>query len=262
MPVTLLPRLSAPAVDQLLSSSPGGTSTAVIDDLPDAITYGAVGGSRLHGADLVALKEGVEKVARAAGYPEAVTVAARATFDAACARHLAQVSILQSGEAHRDDVWAFMAAYLFRTITLWRYGEAPERHHGGVRNTFQRLWMRGSVLDRGDGHPKRWGLVDALTEDALVAILERPAIAANRTLALALAEGWMTAAGRYGRAAMQPIMRAAVIRIRMRNEILALGALSPEDLRKTVEAVFVEAEAAVRGAARPEPKSRRDRKGE
>lgn len=249
MAVTLLPRLSAAAVDQLLSGTPGSASAAGVIDLPDAITYGAVGGSRLHGADLVALKEGVEKVAREAGYPIATTVAARAAFDAACARHLAQVPILQSGEAHRDDVWAFMAAYLFRPITLWRYAEAPDRHHGGVRNTFQRLWMRGTVLDRGTGHGERWGLVGGLTEDAFVAILERPAIAANRTLALALAEGWLAAAERYGRAAMQPIMRSAVIRIRMRNEIMALGALPAQELREIVDAVFVDAEAAVRRMA-------------
>ncbi|WP_269514485.1 hypothetical protein [Brevundimonas subvibrioides] len=246
MPITLLPRLSAAAVDQLLSAPPGPASTAGVIDLPDAITYGAVGGSRLHGADLIALKEGVEKVAREAGYPNATTVAARATFDAACARHLAQLPIFQSGEAHRDDVWAFIAAYLFRPITVWRYGEAPDRHHGGVRNTFQRLWMRGTVLDRGDGHSDRWGLVEGLTEDAFVAILERPAIAASRTLSCALAEGWLAAASRYGRAAMQPVMRSAVIRIRMRNEIVALGALTPEDLREVVDAVFVDAEATVR----------------
>jgi hypothetical protein len=251
MPVTLLPRLSAAAVDQLLAGGPGATSAAgVIDDLPDAITYGAVGGSRLHGADLISLKEGVERVAREAGCPDATTGAARAAFDAACARHLAQVPILQSGEAHRDDVWAFIAAYLFRPITLWRYGDAPDRHHGGVRNTFQRLWMRGVILDRGNDHPDRWGLVSRLTEDAFVAILERPAIAANRTLSRALAEGWLAAAERYGRAAMEPIMRSAVIRIRMRNEIVALGALGPDDLRDTVDAVFADAEAAVRRTSR------------
>jgi len=246
-PVTLLPRLSAAAVDQLLgTTSPSGPAADVIEDMPDAITFGAVGGSRLHPSDLRALKEGVEAIARESGYPGTDTIAARAAFDAACARHLAGVPLLQSGEAHRDDVWAFMAAYLFRPITHWRYGEAPERHHGGVRNTFQRLWMRGTILDRGDGHPERWGLVEGLTEDAFVSILERPAIAADRPLAQALAEGWVAAAGRYGRAAMQPIMRIAVIRVRMRNEILALGSLPSADLRDVIDSTFAHAEATVR----------------
>jgi len=250
MPVTLFPRLSAAAVDQLLAApAEGGGAVNIIDDLPDAITYGAVGGARLHGADLQALKDSVEQVAREAGYPKAKTTATGAAFDAACARRLATLPILQSGEAHRDDVWAFMAAYLFRPITLWRYGDAPDRHHGGVRNTFQRLWMRGTVLDRGDAHRERWGLVEGLTEDAFVAILERPAVASDRTLALALAEGWLVASERFGRAAMQPIMRSAIIRLRIRNEVFALACLPAGELRAVVDAIFVEAEAAVRRAA-------------
>jgi hypothetical protein len=247
-PVILLPRLNAVAVDQLLAvqgpQAPAAVGDAV-EDMPEAITFGAVGGSRVHPADLREFKEGVDQIAREAGYPDENSAASRAGFDAACARHLAGVAILQSGESHRDDVWAFIAAYLLRPITYWRYGLASERHHGGVRNTFQRLWMRGTVLDRGEGHPDRWGLVEGLTEDAFVAILERPAIAADRPLATALAEGWLTAASRYGRAAMQPIMRSAVIRVRMRNEISALSALPHETLRDTINAVFTEAEIAV-----------------
>lgn len=250
-PVTLLPRLSAAAVDQLLATTgPQGGVADILDELPDSVTFGAVGGSRLGAGDLRSLREGVETVARAAGYPTVDTAAARSSFDAACARHLAQLEILRSGEAHRSDVWAFMAACLFRPITLWRYGMAPDRHHGGVRNTFQRLWMRATVLDRGEGHEERWGLVEGLTEDAFVAILERPAVAADRRLALALAEGWLAAAGRYGQAAMQPVMRSAIIRIRMRNEIFALAELSPEQLRTTVDAAFTEAGTALRAARR------------
>ena len=247
MPVTLLPRLSTAAVEQLLAApAEGAGAVDIIGELPDAIAYGAVGGTRLHGPDLQALKDGVERVARGAGYPQVRTSAARAAFDAACARHLATLPILQSGEAHRNDVWAFMAAYLFRPITHWRYADAPERHHGGVRNTFQRLWMRGTVLDRGDAHPDRWGLVEALTEDAFVAIIERPAVAADRTLALALAEGWLVASERFGRAAMEPIMRSAIIRLRMRNEIFALACLPAGELQAVVDDLFAEAEAAVR----------------
>jgi hypothetical protein len=248
-PVILLPRLSAAAVEQLLASHRPTSSLAdVLDNLPDTITYGAVGGSRLEPAALRDLRDGLEAVARGAGYPSTDTIAARSAFDAACARHLAQLPVLQSGEAHRSDVWAFMAACLLQPVTIWRYGMAPERHHGGVRNTFQRLWMRGTALDRGEGHIARWGLVEGLTEDAFVAIIERPAVAADRRLALALAEGWLAASSRYGQAAMQPVMRSAIIRIRMRNEIYALADLTPEKLKFTVDAVFVEAEAAVRAA--------------
>ncbi len=248
-PVILLPRLGAAAVEQLLAST-GGDAGTVPESLPDAVTYGAVGGARLAPADLRTLQDGVLAVARAAGWPGTTTTAARAEFDAACAIHLAQMPVLRSGEAHRGDVWAFMAAWLFRPITIWRFGVTPERHHGGIRNTFQRLWLRGVMLDRGEDSPDRWGLVRALTEDACGALLERPAVSADRRLALALAEGWVAASVRYGQAAMQPVMRAAIIRIRIRNEIHALADLSPEQLEATIYGIFSEAEAAVR-AERP-----------
>ena len=246
-PVVLLPRLGAAAVEQFLTATaPGGGN--VLDSLPDAVSYGAVGGTRLGPADLRTLRDGVEAVARAAGYPQIKTGAARSDFDVGCAIHLSQLPVLRSGEAHRGDMWAFMAACLFRPITLWRFGLSPDRHHGGIRNTFQRLWLRGVTLDRGKDHPERWGLVRALTEDACVALLERPAVSADRRLALALAEGWVSASARYGQAAMQPVMRAAIIRARIRNEIYALADLAPEQLAATVDGIFSEAEAAVRAA--------------
>lgn len=243
--VTLLPRLSATAVDQLLelnaTRSSGEAVAETLEDLPDSITFGSVGGSPVHPGDLRALKDSIEVIAREAGYPEVTSVAARARFDAACACHLAQSSLFRSGEAHRDDVWAFIAASLLRPITFWRFGNAPERHHGGVRNTFQRLWMRATVLDRGEGHSDRWGLVEGLSEDAFVAILERPAVASDQRLSLALAEGWLTAMALHGRPAMQSLMRSAIIRIRMRNEIFAIGALPTEALREVVDLAFRDA---------------------
>lgn len=243
--VILLPRLGAAAVERLLNAPapPGGD---VLDNLPDEITYGAVGGARLGALELRALRDGVEAVARACGYPETNTSAARSAFDAACAAHLAQLPVLRSGEAHRADVWAFVAACLFREITIWRFGMSPSRHHGGVRNTFQRLWIRGVALDRGEGHPERWGLVDALTEDAFVALLERPGVSADRRLALAIAEGWVACAATKGQAAMEPIMRAAIVRARVRNEIFALADLAPSQLAATIDAIFADGEATVR----------------
>jgi hypothetical protein len=245
--VIMLPRLGASAVERLLNVPPpvGGD---VLDNLPDEITYGAVGGARLSTIELRTLRDGVESVARACGYPESNTAAARSAFDAACAAHLAQLAVLRSGEAHRADVWAFISACLLRDITIWRFGMSPSRHHGGIRNTFQRLWIRGTTLDRGKDHPERWGLVDALTEDAFVALLERPGVSADRRLALAIAEGWVASSAKNGQAAMEPIMRAAIVRARVRNEIVALADLAPSQLAATIHSVFADAEAAVRAA--------------
>ena len=68
---------------------------------------------------------------------------------------------------------------------------SPKRFTGGVRNAFQRLWMRGSTLDRGEDRPDRWGLVRALSEDAMVQIFERASISSDARLARAVAEAWV-----------------------------------------------------------------------
>ena len=248
-PVVLMPRLSETAADQMLAEQREAQSTpqtgSTSDVLPDAITFGPVGGSPIPPEQLVRFREDFTRVAREAGFPSDNTIAGRARFDVACAKLLADHPLLQSGEALRDDVWAFVATALLRPVTMWRYELSEDRHHGGVRNTFQRLWMRARALDRGPDAPDRWALLETLTEDAFVAITERPSIGGDRRLACALAEGWVRAALRHGRPAMQAIMRRATIGLRLRNEIVALGEMGAEALDALVDEVFEESARAV-----------------
>lgn len=236
--VTMLPRLSVTAIDHLLEGPADSSLGINASDLPDAISFGPVGGSPVQPEALQQLRLAIEAVARECGYPTEDSIAARARFDVACARLLADHPLLQSGEALRDDVWGFIATALLRPVSAWRYGHAPERFHGGVRNTFQRLWLRARAVDRGTGADDRWGLLEALTEDAFVAIVERPSIGGDHRLARAVSEAWLEASRRYGRAAMQPIMRRATILIRIRNEILALSSLPDTELAALLNGVF------------------------
>lgn len=114
----------------------------------------------------------------------------------------------------------------------------PNDFTGGVRNTFQRLWMRGRTLDRGRGHESRWGLLALLSEDALVQVTERPAIGADARLSLAFAEGWVRASSRLGRERMEDVTRAAVIRVRLRNQVQLLAALDDEQLSRIMDDLF------------------------
>lgn len=98
--------------------------------------------------------------------------------------------------------------------------------------------MRGRALDRGTEHPERWKLLTELTEDALVQITERPSIGGDRVLALAIAEAWLRAAHHHGKAAMEDIMRRAILRIRIRNEIRSLADLPPDDLSSFLDGIF------------------------
>lgn len=183
------------------------------------------------------------------GYPDKTSSEARSQFDKRLAVYLAQEVQLRSGEALRDDVWAFLTVFMAPDIVSWRFPERPvHRFAGGVRNAFQRLWMRGVVLDRGVNHEDRWGLVEELSEDAMVQIFERASLSRNAPLARAIAEEWCRTAKRLGRGAMEGVMRRATKLIRIRNEIIDLSFLAHEELEAEVHRCFERAEDAPPGA--------------
>lgn len=243
--VVLLPRMSPMAVKVVLEqrSISRFTDSTIerIGKLPHAVTYGAVGGTRASDADLGRIHGSLTTIARRHGFPDIGSISSRSTFDAEAAAWLGECDLFQTGEALRDGVWAFVATYLVADITRWRFGDAQDRYQGGVRNTFQRLWLRAVALDRGEGHTDRWGLIGQLSEDALVQITERPSLGGNPTLARALAEGWVRASSRFGRGAMEDIMRNAAIGIRLRNEVINLAALDEAYLDAIVDQEFLRA---------------------
>lgn len=240
--VVLLPRLPAPAAEAIvrrfLDHGHENWSGFNERELPEAARFAATGGSRITDHQLLRLREGLEGLARKHGYGADSGRVAFARFDAEAAAWIAQDDVLASGEAHRDDVWNFVGAVVAPDIVYWRFGTALERYVGGVRNTFQRLWMRGRALDRGADHPDRWQLLEELTEDALVQITERPSIGGEPVLALAIGEAWQRAARHHGKAAMEPLMRRSVLRIRIKNEIRCLAELPAADLTRLLDQAF------------------------
>ncbi len=238
--IVLLPRLPAPAAEQMLDEMfatdefqwPGFAG----DPLPDNARYAATGGSAILSGRLKALRTELTDVAARFGFRDGKRN--YAGFDAALAPWIAGVPEFRSGEALRDDVWCFIAVAVAPDVVHWRFGRSRERYLGGVRNCFQRVWLRARVLDRGPDHPERWGLVEQLTEDALVQITERPSIGADPLLAGALAEGWVRCAGRIGRGRMEAVMRLATLRLRIRNEVRALSLLDPDDLATAIDDLF------------------------
>ena len=195
--VILLPRLPGPAADNLiehfLADGPANWTGFDPDALPEAVRFAATGGSRVGSRDLVTLRKTVVETAQANGLGTSGSGASRARFDAALGASFAEMPLLSSGEALRDDFWAFIGVALAPDVVHWRFGAAwaRERYLGGVRNTFQRLWlpiMSAWALDRGDQHPRRWQLLEELTEDALVQITERPSIGADPVLSRAIAD--------------------------------------------------------------------------
>lgn len=140
----------------------------VIEEHASVITFAASGGSVSYEAT-GRVGQLIMDVAARCGFPEPGNVSARGRFDTDCAVALATCDDLGSGEALRDDVWAFLAVVLTPQGVAWRFPDLPShRFEGGVRNAFQLPWVRGTCLDRGEGHADRWGLVRELSEDAMV----------------------------------------------------------------------------------------------
>lgn len=246
MRVPLLPRLKAHGVatilERLCDLSPSARNGIELLKENSALKSSAPsGGTR---ADTVAVDITVElrKIAQKTGFPNANTQSAKALFDQEAAIYLGQKQELKTGEALRDDVWAFMTTVLAPDVVAWRFADQSRkrvaRFAGGVRNSFQRLWVRGTVLDRGEDHPERWELVKQLTEDAMVQIFERASIGGNPPLAIAVAEGWLRTAEKMGRGQMEAVMRSATKVLRVKNQIIDLAYLPTNELELIVSEAF------------------------
>lgn len=238
----LLPRLPGPSAEGMLDRMfadddlqwPGFDPHT----LPDEVRYASTGGSRVDPQQLDDMRKGLLKVAEEHGFGTHEASATQARFDAALAAWLVQQPLLGTGDALRDDVWSFLSIVLAPDVVHWRFGASRSRYLGGIRNAFQRLWMRAKVLDRGEDADDRWGLLDRLTEDALVQITERPSIGADAILSRELAEGWVRAAARLGRRKMEDVMRLAILRLRIRNEIRSLSLLPEAELAPLIDEFF------------------------
>lgn len=242
MTISLFPRLKRTAVDQLLEkleAGSRGSAFTIASSLPDAVSYAPTGGSKVSHSALIDMRVSILEIAKNVGYPKSADRSSAALFDTRVAVWLSECEYTQAGEFLRDDVWACIATALLPDVVMWRFSlNARERFHGGIRNAFQRLWLRGQILDRGREHPHRWELLETLTEDALVQITERPSIATSKSLSIALAEGWLNASRKYGFSKMEELMRKATLQIRLQNETRHLPTLREEALVELIDDLF------------------------
>lgn len=252
----LLPRLPDVAAARLLEAvlaDPGARDRNSFDPnrLPEGVRFADTGGTRVSADQLRKLHSDVVAIAQESGYPDPGPYA---EFDFRASVYLAESPLFMSGEALRDDVWSFVSIVMFPGIVSWRFRkDTRERYFGGVRNAFQRLWMHARTLDRGAGHPDRWGLVRDLTEDALVQIMERPSISADSRVARQLAEAWVRARDRYGSDGLEKMMRGVTKLLRMRNVIRAYAVLPDQMLAEEFDELFSRFARKKRGA-RPLPR--------
>lgn len=243
MAIILFPRLSPLGVERFLEDVADRPIDPVeVESTPSEyeafVSFAASGGTRVESAPF-AVGRVLRETAEDHGFPGNESQRARADFDSAAAVILHELDALDSPESLRDDIWSFISVVAAPDVVAWRFPDRnPERFKGGVRNAFQRLWVRSRALDRGVDHPDRWALLETITEDGLVQIFERPSLGGNHRLARAIAEGWAHTAASEGRAMMEGVMRRAVKLIRLRNEIQDVAALPSAELKEFIATAF------------------------
>lgn len=241
--VLLLPRLpflhAARLLEEFRLKTPLPVfSLSELTEFNNRITYAPSGGHRSPETALGLAGE-LRRLAESCGFPSGNSTMNRSRFDSEATKLLAGHHALGTGEALRDDVWACLAMVFLPDVVDWRFRGYPrERYLGGVRNTFQRLWERGIVLDRGEGIDNRWQLVEKLSEDAMVQILERASISGHPGLSRVIAEKWVATTETVPLGKMEDIMRKAMKIIRLRNEIYDYPSTKEDYLMDEIDNIF------------------------
>jgi hypothetical protein len=117
---------------------------------------------------------------------------------------------------------------------------------GGGRNAFQRIFRRVLSLDRGRDHPDRWGLVRDLREDDFSNILERPSLGSSRSIAVSLAEEYLSMRARlagFSAEIQMSVYREATKDVRAYGVVQALDLLKKDDLDQLIRETFLRREA-------------------
>jgi len=198
--------------------------------------YTQTGGVNIDSVSLTLLSDGIRNIASECGYPDFKDQKMQSKFDTKLAAWLFSNMEISYGEAIRKDVWSFISLILAPDVSKWRFpGFIKERLVGGVRNVYQRLWLRAYLFDLGGKEDTRWKLLGVLTEDAMVAIVERPSISANKILAKNIGLTWIKTSNIIGRGKMESVNRSAMKYLRQITPVICLDSLSEKEIQEVIE---------------------------
>lgn len=210
-------------------------------DKHDSQYYSATGGNRASQEHIMEIRSRVMACAQQSGFPETNSEKARRSFDCTCAAELHRTMLITPNEASSGEVWQFLTCVLLPEITAWRFrtstGVTLERYLGGNRNTLRRLWWRAYLLsDMSLLRP--YDFLEALMEDELVQITERPSISGNAIVARQICKSFIRLCATRHITNRMDIMREAMKRIRRRSALISLDGLMEEQLAPIVDECF------------------------
>ena len=203
--------------------------------------YAQTGGQKVNQSCLEDIRKNIKEIAEKNGFPESGTRGGRASFDAECAQWIFENSGICTGEALRKQGWSFFSLVLMPDICKWRFSEfKKERLVGGVRNVFQRLWMRAFLLGKNKDSNEQWELLHELNEDTFVSITERPGLSSNPRIARAIGECWVRCSKQIGREKMENVNREAIKVIRSIYPVICLDLLQDDQLNNVLDDAYAQ----------------------
>ena len=203
-------------------------------------------GQRVAGAVLSGLRDRLRELARDAGYPFPGGKGSKGNtaFDRQATALLVAGMDIVPADAADEGVWSFLSLVLCPDVAMWRYPpterSADERMIGRDRHVFGRLWWRGHILGPGADEPAQ-----LLSEDQLVALMERPSIGRNPRLARGVAVRYLTACEDRPALRGQDGMRDVAKRLRRLMAVVDLASLGDDALSDTLNGVLAASEAAL-----------------
>ena len=157
-----------------------------------------------------------------------------------------------TGEALRNNFWAYLTILLLPDIATWRWGFPKDNiptkawsgrmRGGGIRNTFQRIFRRVVSFDRGENflNSERLELIKQLNEDEFQAIIERTSLSASSKVSIFCAEEIICRKPNKNISVemKQFIYRQSSIDLTAYGKVQALDLLNENELKELIFSVF------------------------
>lgn len=208
-------------------------------------TFSATGGHQCSRLELEALAEKIRTLCDSCEPNE---------VDAPLARLVHSALSLSRREACSDGVWSFFSCVLVPDVVRWRFPGSPtaaDRFVGaqrGVRTLVGRAWWRAELLHDSSpplGRDSLW-LLDELTEDEVLGLVERPRAVASRRVAVALARALVEV--KAGDLQRGLVAREAIKTFLRLGYFVDFDAMSDEELRVACQSQYRRALMALRDA--------------